>query len=306
MWKPDHNVERTFPTAKISYIECISGDSFIHILRFISEDFASFVNLLKTSKRLQHLAKTNDRILFQIEMRKKYDTKAPLFAAVHQGIYHERPPMVYNGKRILSHYPHAKTIWKDVKRMILCKDFSIYESRHSLQQKHRCRCKQSGLNDVLQTIESGSFLCACALKTIKNTTIHLPEQVKPSMTSNTVLGMLAHGNRDDVLKLVMSNKTLNVNCGPHALDNPLAYALLSPHRRHMRYLVDYLEFCSMLYYSDDSESSELDDLPKPGKYWEAKSLKIVEMLLSHPMIDVNQSAALYRFFYFRHSDKPRD
>ena len=82
-------MEQTFASERISCVERISGDSLIHILRFMSEDFYSFVNLLNTSKRLHHLATTNERILLQIEMRKKYDVKAPLFAAVHQGVYLE-------------------------------------------------------------------------------------------------------------------------------------------------------------------------------------------------------------------------
>ena len=100
-----------------SPISRISEDSFVHILQFIRDDYCSFARFLSTCKELQKVATENDRILMQVEMRKKYDARAPLFAAVHMGTYLEKPPMVYNGTCRHSSYLNDITVWKDVKKM---------------------------------------------------------------------------------------------------------------------------------------------------------------------------------------------
>ena len=275
-------------------IKRIPEDSLVHILQFIHDDYCSFANLLATCKELQKIGATNDRILMQTEMRKKYDARAPLFAAVHMGTYLEAPPMVYNGTCRHSSYLNDITVWKDVTRMILSNDFSIYESRQCLAPVHQCQCSPKAYEAVVDTIECGEKLCLCVVEAFAKiaTSVGNTGQVKPANTASTVLGMLAHGNKNDILKLVLENKDLNVNFAPSASETALSYSLLCPHRVHMHYFVEYLDYNDVLYDSDSGYDSEME-IPSLDDSWENASLDTLKMLLGHPRINVNESSAIY-------------
>ena len=202
--------------------------------------------------------------------------------------------MVYNGTCRHSSYLNDITVWKDVTRMILSNDFSIYESRQCLAPVHQCQCSPKAYEAVVDTIECGEKLCLCVVEAFAKiaTSVGNTGQVKPANTASTVLGMLAHGNKNDILKLVLENKDLNVNFAPSASETALSYSLLCPHRVHMHYFVEYLDYNDVLYDSDSGYDSEME-IPSLDDSWENASLDTLKMLLGHPRINVNESSAIY-------------